>query len=157
MTLPVISHTSDPFPGSAADAAVLVISDPAATTDALTGYEGLVETLSAIGYKGTASAYTRVHLPAVTTLPLAVVSAGKAPDAASVRDAVATAVRNLTGFATVSIGLASDIEPFADAAAEGALLGGYRFDDYRSEKKPARAETLVLHAAGLAMAERDHR
>ncbi|MBN7792488.1 leucyl aminopeptidase [Microbacterium esteraromaticum] len=150
MTLPVISHTSDPFPGSAADAAVLVISDPAATTDALTGYEGLVETLSAIGYKGTASAYTRVHLPAVTTLPLAVVSAGKAPDAASVRDAVATAVRNLTGFATVSIGLASDIEPFADAAAEGALLGGYRFDDYRSEKKPARAETLVLHAAQLS-------
>ncbi|SJN23578.1 Cytosol aminopeptidase PepA [Microbacterium esteraromaticum] len=150
MTLPVISHTTDPFPGSAADAAVLVIPDPDASTEALSGFEGLTQTLTAIGYKGTASAYTRVHLPAVTSLPLAVVSAGPSPTAETVRDAVATAVRSLTGFATVSIGFAADLEQFAAAAAEGALLGGYRFDDYRSEKKPARAESLVLHAAELA-------
>ena len=149
MTLPVISHTTDPFPGSAADAAVLVIPDPAGAHDALDGYEGLTGTLSAIGYKGTASAYARVHLPAVTDLPLAVVSAGATPSAESVRDAVATAVRSLTGFATVSIGLAPGLEQFADAAAEGALLGGYRFDDYRTEKKPARADALVLHAPSV--------
>lgn len=156
MTLPVITHTSEPFPGSAADAAVLVISDPAGNTDALTGYEGLVETLSAIGYKGKASAYTRVHLPAVTTVPLAVVSAGANPDAAAVRDAVATAVRNLTGFATVAIGFAPGPDQFTDAAAEGALLGGYCFDDYRSEKKPARAESLVLHSAEISPGALDH-
>ncbi|MEJ1087439.1 leucyl aminopeptidase [Microbacterium sp. Mu-80] len=156
MTLPVISHTSDPFPGSAADAAVLVISDPSATTDALNGYEGLVETLSAIGYKGTASAYTRVHLAAITSLPLAVVSAGKTPDAAAVRDAVATAVRSLTGFETIAIGFAPDLEQHADAAAEGALLGGYRFDDYRSEKKPARADSIMLHSAEIGDGALEH-
>ncbi|BDZ38180.1 hypothetical protein GCM10025863_07940 [Microbacterium suwonense] len=146
MTLPVISYTTDPFPGSAADAAVLVIPDPDSAHDALAGFDGLTATLAAIGYKGTASAYARVHLPAVTDLPLAVVSAGATPSEQSVRDAAATAARSLTGFATVSIGLAPGLEQFADAAAEGALLGGYRFDDYRSEKKPARAETLILHA-----------
>lgn len=156
MTLPVISHTTDPFPGSAADAAVLVIPDPADAHEALAGYEGLTDTLSAIGYKGAASAYTRVHLPAITALPLAVVSVGSAPDAAAVRDAVATAVRSLTGFSTVAIGFAADLERFADAAAEGALLGGYRFDDYRSEKKPARAESLVLHAAELGEGALEH-
>ncbi|MGW9626534.1 leucyl aminopeptidase [Microbacterium sp. NPDC055521] len=156
MTLPVITHTTDPFPGGTADAAVLVIPDPASATDALSGHEGLADTLAATGYKGTASAYQRVHLPAVTSLPLAVVSAGKDPDAAAVRDAVATALRSLTGFATVSVGFAGDLDRFADAAAEGALLGGYRFDDYRSERKPARAETIVLHAASIGDGALEH-
>ncbi|MGF2947955.1 leucyl aminopeptidase [Microbacterium alcoholitolerans] len=156
MTLPVISHTSDPFPGGAADAAVLVIPDPSVAPDALAGFEGLVDMLDSIGFKGAASAYTRVHLPAVTALPLAVVSAGKTPDASAVRDAVATAVRSLTGFAAVSIGFTADLEQYADAAAEGALLGGYRFDDYRSEKKPSRAESIVLHSAELADGALEH-
>lgn len=156
MTLPVITHTTDPFPGGTADAAVLVIPDPSSAADALSGYEGLADTLAGIGFKGTASAYARVHLPTVTSLPLAVVSAGKTPDAAAVRDAVATAVRSLTGFATVSLGFAADLEQYADAAAEGALLGGYRFDDYRSEKKPSRAETIVLHAATIGEGALEH-
>jgi leucyl aminopeptidase len=149
MTLPVITHTTDPFPGSSADAAVLVIPEPESAADALSGYDGLAETLAGIGYKGSASAYSRVHLPSVTSLPFAVVSAGAKPTAQTVRDAVATATRSLTGFATVAIGLAPGLEQFADAAAEGALLGGYRFDDYRSERKPAKAESLILHAAVL--------
>ncbi|MFC7789696.1 leucyl aminopeptidase [Microbacterium sp. MAHUQ-60] len=146
MTLPVITHTTDPFPGSSAAAAVLVIPDPGGSADALSDYEGLAETLAAIGYKGSASAFTRVHLPSVASVPLAVVSAGATPTAQTVRDAAATAVRSLTGFDTVAIGFAGGLEQFADAAAEGALLGGYRFDDYRSEKKPAKAESLILHA-----------
>ncbi|MEV7620846.1 leucyl aminopeptidase [Microbacterium sp. NPDC089321] len=156
MTLPVISHTTDPFPGGTADAAVLVIPDPSTAADSLSAFEGLADTLAGIGYKGTPSAYTRVHLPTVTSTPLAVVSAGKQPDAAAVRDAVATAVRSLTGFATVSIGFAGDLDQYADAAAEGALLGGYRFDDYRSEKKPSRAETIILHAAAIGDGALEH-
>ncbi len=156
MTLPVISHTTDPFPGSAADAAVLVIPSPDSAPEAIVGFAGLAEMLEGIGYKGGASAYTRVHAPDVTTLPLAVVSAGKNPDATSVRDAVATAIRSLTGFSTVAIGLAGGLEEFAAAAAEGALLGGYRFDDYRSDKGPSKADTLLLHAASLADADLAH-
>lgn len=156
MTLPVISHTTDPFPGSAADAAVLVIPSPDASPEAIAGFNGLAETLEGIGFKGGASAYTRVHAPDVTALPLAVVSAGKTPDAASVRDAVATAIRSLTGFSTVAIALAPGLEGFAASAAEGALLGGYRFDDYRSDKGASKADTLILHADELAEGALDH-
>ncbi|MEJ1092344.1 leucyl aminopeptidase [Microbacterium istanbulense] len=156
MTLPVISHTTDPFPGSAADAAVLVIPSPDSAPEAIVGFAGLAETLEGIGYKGGASAYTRVHAPDVTTLPLAVVSAGKSPDAKTVRDAVATAIRSLTGFSTVAIGLAGGLEEFAAAAAEGALLGGYRFDDYRSDKGASKADTLILHAEKLDEADLAH-
>lgn len=149
MTLPVISHTTDPFPGGAADAAVLVIPDPESAHGSLDSFDGLPAALAGIGYKGTASSYTRVHLPSMTELPLAVVSAGATPSAHSVRDAAAAAARSLTGFTTVSLALAPGLEQFADSAAEGALLGGYRFDDYRTEKKPGRAETFVLHVAEI--------
>ncbi|UWF78549.1 MULTISPECIES: leucyl aminopeptidase [Microbacterium] len=147
MTLPEITPSSDRFPGSAADAAVLVIPDPAAADGALDGYPGLADALAGIGFKGTASAFARLHLPEVSPVPLAVVSTGRNADAGAVRDAVGTAVRSLTGYGTVAIGFAPGLEAYADAAAEGALLGGYRFDDYRSEKKPGKASALVLHAA----------
>src|SRR5690606_23266523 len=124
----------------------LVIPEPGGAADALARCEGLAETLAAIGYKGSASAFARVHLPSFASVPLAVVSAGAKPTAQSVRDAAATAVRTLTGFDTVAIGFAAGLEQFSDAAAEGALLGGYRCDDYRSEKKPAKAGSLILHA-----------
>lgn len=149
MTLPVISHTTDPFPGSAADAAVLVIPSPESVPAAIDGFTGLAQVLEGIGYKGGASAYTRVYAPDVTALPFAVVSAGKSPDATSVREAVATAVRSLTGFTTVAIALAGGLDEFSSAAAEGALLGGYRFDDYRTDKGSSKADALVLHTATL--------
>ncbi|GAA3947520.1 leucyl aminopeptidase [Microbacterium soli] len=149
MTLPAISTTADPFPGSAADAAVLVIPDPDSAQEALAEYEGLAAALSGIGYKGRPSSFTRVHLPGFSDVPLAVVSAGPTPSAATVRDAVATAARSLTGFSTVSIGFGPGLDAFSEAAAEGALLGGYRFDDYRSEKKPTRPDRLVLHTVSL--------
>ncbi len=149
MTLPVISTTTDPFPGGAADAAVLVIPDPEGSPESIEGFDGLAEALSGIGFRGTASAFTRVHLPSLSALPLAVVSAGKDADAAAVRDAAATALRTLTGFSTVAVSLAPGLQEHAIAAAEGALLGGYRFDDYRAQKKPSRADAVVLHAPDI--------
>jgi len=147
MTLPALSRTSDPFPGSAADAAVLVVPDLSETTEPLTGYPGLAEALEGIGFTGAASSFTRVYAPEVTALPLAVVGAGGAPTAAAVRNAAATALRSLTGFATVAVALAPGLEEFADAAAEGAVLGGYRFDGYRRDKGKQRADSVLLHAA----------
>lgn len=156
MTLPVLSHTSDDFPGGAADAAVLVISDPSA--DALAPYPGLAEALDGIGFSGSANAFARVHLPEVSALPLAVVCAGSSPTAASVREAAGAALRALTGHATVALGLAPGLEEFATAAAEGAVFGGYRFEGYRSEKGKSRADAVILHAdriddAGVARAQ----
>ncbi|WP_314097102.1 leucyl aminopeptidase [Microbacterium foliorum] len=146
MTLPALSRTSDQFPGSAADAAVLVISDISDSTDSLAAHTGLAESLEGIGFTGSPSAFTRVYAPEVTTLPFAVVGVGGTPDAAAVRDAVGTALRSLTGFATVAVALSPELDAFADAAAEGAVLGGYRFDDYRREQGKTRASAVVLHA-----------
>lgn len=146
MTLPVLSHTPDQFPGSAADAAVLVVPDLSASADSLTAFRGLADVLTGIGFTGSAGAYARVYAPDVTALPFAVVGAGADADAAAVRNAVGTALRSLTGFDHVAVGLAGSLDRFAEAAAEGAVLGGHRFDGYRSEKGKTRATTVTLHA-----------
>ncbi|MFY9714255.1 MAG: leucyl aminopeptidase [Microbacterium sp.] len=146
MTLPVLSHTPDSFPGSTADAAVLVVPDLSESAEAIAAFSGLAEPLEAIGFTGSASSFVRVHAPDVTALPFAVVGAGKTPNAAAVRNAVGTAFRSLTGFETVSLALAPGLEEFADAAAEGAVLGGYRFDNYKAEKGKPRAAAVILHA-----------
>ncbi|WP_217184074.1 leucyl aminopeptidase [Streptomyces sp. AC495_CC817] len=146
MTLPVLSRTSDHFPGSAADAAVLVVPDISDSTESLAGYPGLSDALNGIGFTGAASSFTRVYAPEVTSLPFAVVGTGSKTTAQSVRAAVGTALRSLTGFETVAVSLAPGLEEFADAAAEGALLGGHRFDGYKADPPKPRASAVVLHA-----------
>ncbi|KQQ64794.1 leucyl aminopeptidase [Microbacterium sp. Leaf320] len=146
MTLPALSRTSDQFPGSAADAAVLVIPDISDSTESLSDRPGLAASLKGIGFTGSPSAFTRVYAPEVTELPFAVVGVGRAPDAAAVRNAVGAALRSLTGFENVSLGLAPGLEEFASAAAEGAVLGGYRFDGYKRDAGKSRAASVVLHA-----------
>src|SRR5690606_3086230 len=153
MTLPALSHTPEEFPGSAADAAVLVIPDISASADVLETYPGLSEILTGIGFTGGRSSFTRVHAPSVTSLPLAVVGVGAEPTAESVREAVGTAIRTLTGFATVAVGLAPGLNEFAAAAAEGAALGGYRFDGYRSDPGKSRADAVVVHSDTLTDAQ----
>ncbi|MBP5802001.1 leucyl aminopeptidase [Microbacterium maritypicum] len=146
MTLPVLSHTTAQFPGSAADAAVLVVAALPDSADSLAGYPGLADTLAGIGFTGSAGSFVRVYAPDVTSLPFAVVGAGAKPDAAAVRNAAGTAMRTLTGFEHVALTLAEGLEPFAAAAAEGAVLGGHKFDGYRTEKGKARAAAVTLHA-----------
>jgi leucyl aminopeptidase len=146
MTLPVLSRTTDQFPGSAADAAVLVVPDLSESTTSLDSYPGLAEALAAVGFTGAASAYARVHAPGVTDHPLAVVGVGTSPSPSAVRNAAGTAFRQLTGFGTVALALAPGLEDFAVAAAEGAVLGGHRFDGYRTKKGPGRATNVLLHA-----------
>ncbi|WP_226533084.1 leucyl aminopeptidase [Microbacterium paraoxydans] len=146
MTLPVLSHTTAQFPGSAADAAVLVVAALPESAESLAGYPGLADALAGVGFTGSAGSFTRVYAPDVTSLPFAVVGAGNAPDAAAVRNAAGTALRTLTGFEHVALALADGLEGFASAAAEGAVLGGHKFDGYRTEKGKTRAGAITLHA-----------
>jgi leucyl aminopeptidase len=155
MTLPVLSHTTAQFPGSAADAAVLVVAALPDSADSLAGYPGLADALAGIGFTGSAGSFARVYAPEVTSLPFAVVGAGAQPDAAAVRNATGTALRTLTGFEHVAVALAEGLEPFAAAAAEGAVLGGHKFDGYRTEKGKARATAVTLHAV-LDDADAEH-
>lgn len=154
MTLPVLSHTSEEFPGSAATAAVLVIPDISANADSLSAYPQLAEILAGIGFTGAAGSFARVHAPEVSSIPLAVVGAGKNAEHGAVREAVGTALRSFTGFDTIAVGVVDSLEQFAAAAAEGAALGGYRFDDYRSgEPKRVRAASVILHGETLTAAD----
>ncbi len=146
MTLPVLSHTTAQFPGSAADAAVLVVATLPESAESLSAYPGLADALSGIGFTGSAD-----HSPACTSprsAPCRSRSWEQAtkPDAAAVRNAAGAALRSLTGFDHVALGLADGLEGFAPAAAEGAVLGGHRFDGYRSEKGKTRATAVTLHA-----------
>ena len=68
MTLPALSRTSDPFPGSAADAAVLVVPDISDSLEPLSDHPGLGEALQGIGFTGSASAFARVYAPSVTAM-----------------------------------------------------------------------------------------
>jgi leucyl aminopeptidase len=156
MTLPALSHTESPFPGSAADAAVLIVPDLEAFPEALDSHLGLKDALDAIGFTGASASFARVHAPGVTDLPFAVVGAGKAADDASVRDAAGVALRSLTGFANVSLAAAGPLDEFAAAAAEGAVYGGYRFEGYRAKPGKSRADAVTIHSttAGDADIER---
>jgi leucyl aminopeptidase len=149
MTLPVLSHTSDPFPGSAADAAVLLVPELETHPGAVDAYPGLKDALVAVGFTGAASAYVRVHVPSLTALPFAVVGTGKTPSANAVREAAGAALRTLTGFASVSLALAGPLDEFATAAAEGAVYGGYRFEGYRSKPGKNRADAVTVHSSAI--------
>jgi leucyl aminopeptidase len=81
---------------------------------------------------------------------LAVVGAGSIPDGAAVRDAAGVALRTLTGFDRVALGLAGDLDQFSAEAAEGAVFGGYRFEGYRAKPGKSRAGEVTVHSESLS-------
>ncbi|WP_322409051.1 leucyl aminopeptidase [Microbacterium invictum] len=144
MSFPDLEYRSAPL--SEIDADAVVIALPPVEGDAapsLADFPGLQDALLATGFSGSPGSFQRVYAPDVTPRPLAVVGTGAAPDSAAVRDAVGAALRSLTGFDTVVVAV-----PFAAehllAAAEGAVLGGYRFDGYKADGPKRRANRVIL-------------
>jgi len=138
-------------PPTQSDVELLILALPpldGPTPPDLSDRPGLDEALTSVGFTGAVGETVRVPVPGHARL--AVVGTGAAPSASDVRDAVGTAVRTLTGFESAAV-----LVPGADAAAqraalEGAALGGYWFDDYKSatdRKRPAAAVTV--HGADL--------
>ena len=150
MAFPDLTTSTDPLHTSTAqvgaDAIVLALPplDDAGDGD-LSDWPGLAAALRAIGFTGSGGQTVRVYAPDTTTLPLVVVGTGAAPAAAAVRDAVGAAVRTTTGFERLAIAAPLVDTALWSAAAEGALLGGYRFDDYKASPSPRRASTVRLH------------
>ncbi|MFC8683201.1 leucyl aminopeptidase [Microbacterium ureisolvens] len=151
MSFPDLEYRTAPVRESDADLLLLALP-PLDGEDApdLSGWPGLGDALTALGFTGAAGALLRVYAPESTTLPLAVVGTGPSPDATALRDATGSAIRSLTGFATVSVAA-----PFADpalwpAVAEGAALGGYRFEGYKTEAPKPRAAKVVVHGTAEA-------
>lgn len=142
MPFPLVTHSSTPLDEISADAILLVL--PAAGEDAaVPGWPGLRETLSAVGFTGSAGSFQRVAVPGMTT-PIAVAGAGTDPQASGLRAAAGTGIRQLTGFARVAVGAPSTPDAAWRALAEGAALGGYRFAGYKTAAPPSRAEEVVV-------------
>lgn len=111
----------------------------------------ILDALVAVGATGRSEELTRVPAPAELAVDsVLAVGLGDADkvDAEQVRRSAGTAVRALTGVATVTTTL-SGVD--LGAAAEGFALGAYTFTEFRSEKSapkadkqpPARIELLV--------------
>ncbi|MEW1833595.1 leucyl aminopeptidase [Microbacterium sp. NPDC079995] len=128
-----------------ADAIVLVLPPLDEASAVLADWPGVEEALRGVGFTGAVGTTTRVFAPASTDVPLFVVGTGAAPSPDAVRDAVGAAVRTTTGHTRLAVAI-----PYAEghwrAAAEGAVLGGYRFAGYKSsDAAKSRASQVVLH------------
>jgi leucyl aminopeptidase len=155
MAFPRIEYRTDPIRDSKADA-ILVALPPLDADDspALADWPGLKDSLAAIGFTGAACSLLRVHAPESTDKPLAVVGTGSDPDAAGLRDAVGSAIRSLTGFATIAVAAPLADPALWSAVAEGAALGGYRFDGYKTEAPKPRASLVIVHGSAAPDAGR---
>jgi leucyl aminopeptidase len=154
MSFPDLEYRTDPIRSTDADAVLLALP-PLDKEDspALEDWPGLRDALLATGFTGSPSSFQRVYAPESTKLPLAVVGTGSAPGAAALRDAVGTGIRTLTGFSTVAVAAPAADPALWSAAAEGAALGGYRFDGYKAEGPKSRASSVRLHGAEPAEPE----
>jgi leucyl aminopeptidase len=153
MPIPDLALTEDPFPLDSAEAAILALPSFGDDEGELREYPGLRPALDAIGFTGARNAFARVYAPEVSDRPLAVVGLGAEPDLAAVREAVGTAARLLTGFDTVAVHVAAAVDGAWRAAAEGAALGAYRFEAYKTEDpekaaRKRRASSVLVHVPG---------
>ncbi|GAA1989239.1 leucyl aminopeptidase [Microbacterium pumilum] len=155
MSFPELVYRSDSIRDSDADAILLALP-PLDEGDfpVLDDWPGVREAALAVGFTGAPSAILRIHAPESTAKPLAVVGTGTDPDAAALRDAVGAAIRTITGFATIAVAAPVADESLWPAIAEGAGLGGYRFEGYKSEAPKPRASRVVVHGSADADPER---
>ncbi|MFV0374605.1 leucyl aminopeptidase [Microbacterium sp.] len=146
MPFPELAHSTVPPLDSDADA--IVVALPPLADAGVPDWPGLAAALTAVGFTGAPGTCVRAFAPEATTLPLVVTGTGETPSANAVRDAVGAAVRTTTGYATLAVTLpgVTDAALWA-AAAEGAAIGGYRFDGYKTSAGASRADRVVLHAA----------
>lgn len=146
MPLPDIAVTHAPF--SAHEAEALLLAVPA-IAEAGPELDALRPALEAVGFSGAKGSYARVHAPGVIEGPIAVVGLGAGATIDTVRDVVGAGTRQLTGFDTVAVAVASDVDGAWRAAAEGALLGAYEYTAYKSDRdaaeKSRRASSFQLH------------
>lgn len=146
MTVPTLSVTTSPAPAADADVVLLVATKGADGAELLgaDGFEWVAPQLAALGATGASDELTR--LPGTEGGPrvVAVVGVGEQADASGLRRAAGSAVRRLSDTASVAIGSLVDDAAQAAALLEGAALGAYAYDEYRTEAKPP-VSRIELH------------
>lgn len=155
MSYPRVSIAASPTPDSDADALILVLPPTASAVYDDAAWRPLRPVLEAVGFTGALGGTSRIWVPEIFAGPTLAVGIGSVADAEQVRFAVGAAARTLTGFDTVAVALPGLSGDVGRAAAEGAVLGGYRFDGYQSRPPTPRASEVRLHLAGARQADLD--
>ena len=114
------------------------------------GTEQLVKAISDSGFK--ASVGSVLVIPTLGMAParaIAIAGLGKRATASPkhVRKAAASAARLLADRVDVASTLHSAVDSSAHAAAEGFLLGSYKFDKYRSDPSPSKTQRFAFIGA----------
>jgi leucyl aminopeptidase len=161
MTVPRISVSAVPSIDSTADILVVgaVTSPDGPVLFADAGFEAISEQLSALAVTGAKDQVVRLAAVAGAAGSIAVVGLGSEITPDSLRYAAGSAVRQLTGAATVAFGFPVSDADQAAAVLEGAAMGAYAFTTYRKAslagtKLPAQDITVHTDQAAADAAER---
>lgn len=160
MLIPTASAASSPATDVAADALIVLVrrTETGVVTLGLEGdvAEGVIARLTAIGMRGGVDESARVPSPDGIAAPSIIAVGIAAPeDPEAVRRAAGVAARAARGCTRIAV--LSPAVDMVQPAAEGALLGAYRFTDYRSRRDDDTAIDLseVVMAGGSDGADED--
>jgi leucyl aminopeptidase len=138
VTIPQCALVSKPSSGS-----ILVIgavsSQKKISFTGASDLKPLIALSQELGISGEADSFTRVVDPLNPKRVLAIVGLGTAPvRTQALRNAAAVATRKLNDVSSVTFDFGSVTEEDIDAIAEGALLGSYGFQKYKSAPSKSR-------------------
>lgn len=146
MTVPDLACSSTPAIESDAEVVLLAARPAEDGVEVLApaGYEWVAPLLTALGASGAADELTRIPARGDGPAVVAIAGLGDRSDAASLRLAAGSALRQLTGVGSVAIAIPAGDAASAAALLEGAALGAYAFGRYRSDPK-APVGRVTLH------------
>ncbi|WP_420364514.1 leucyl aminopeptidase [Curtobacterium sp. L3-7] len=123
------------------------------TTGAVAALDGL--DLAAIGATGSKDQLVRIPATGVEASSIALVGLGSGTDAAAVRAAAGSAVRQLPHASSIVLALPTDTDELVAAALEGAALGAYSFTRHKGTGTtgPQRGDQSITVLATAAPAD----
>jgi leucyl aminopeptidase len=133
MTVPTIAVSAQPPLDSTADVLILAARSaadgPVLTADP--AFAALGAQLSALGVTGGRDELVRIPASIGSATSIAIVGLGSDLTTDALRHAAGSAVRQLTGVASLAFAFPLDSAEQVEAVLEGAALGGYAFTSYR--------------------------
>jgi leucyl aminopeptidase len=155
MTVPELECS--PAPAIESDADVVLLAARAADDGvellAPAEYEWVAPLLASLGASGAVDELTRIPAQDAGPRVVAIAGVGDRVDAASLRLAAGSGLRQLNGAGSVAIGIPAGDAASAAALLEGAGLGAYSFTRYRAEPKPP-VGRITLHTVHDVAVER---
>ncbi|CAN5137043.1 leucyl aminopeptidase [soil metagenome] len=115
----------------------------------------LAATMASLGVSGALGAVTRMPTGGAIGAPvLVLVGLGAEVSADTIRQAAGVAARSVPNANDAAVALPARTPDEVAAVCEGLLLGGYRFDRYKSAAEPAQVRFAVLSTDDAASAAR---